>query len=71
MERYNRTQICAHLRSKNMYMNQDPSHLEHHTSDISEIFWCNLTMQPCGPDDRLCDSDSCREGRECFKNILG
>jgi hypothetical protein len=70
MERYDKTKVCAQLRSKNMYANTDPAHIAANPMPSTEIFWCNLTMQVCGPDDSLCDSDTCVKGRWCYRSIL-
>lgn len=70
MADYDRLKICAHLRSKQMYSYVDPAHKAHSTSSLTEIFWCNLTMTGVGPDEVLCDSDRCCQGRWCYRSVL-
>lgn len=72
MANYNRAELCVNLRSKNMYTDVDsePDRVRGDSTDMTEIFWCIRTMQAFGPDDRLCDADTCRPGRECFKGLL-
>ena len=72
MSGYDRTKLCAHLRSKNMYYANDEGHASgQDTSGLTELFWCNRTMKNCGPDDRLCDCNTCVPGRTCFYSIFG
>ncbi|MGI8907258.1 MAG: hypothetical protein ACR2IE_12295 [Candidatus Sumerlaeaceae bacterium] len=70
MADYDRTTSCSLLRSKNMYAHVDPAHRAHSTSEITEPFWCNLTMTNIGPDEKLCDETQCCKGRWCYRNIL-
>lgn len=70
MATYDRNTVCSLLCSKNMYTMMDPNHKKHAASELTEIFWCNLTQTNLGPDDRLCDETKCCEGRWCYKNIL-
>lgn len=70
MSSYDRTRLCAHLRSKQLYSHVDPAHRANSTSSLTEVFWCNHTMGSVGPDEVLCDSDTCCEGRWCFRSIL-
>ncbi len=32
-------------------------------------FWCMVTCEPIGPDDELCDPESCRAGRACHEGL--
>jgi len=70
MANYDPHSVCSLLRSKNMYAYVDPAHRANGASELSEIFWCNLTMTNLGPDERLCDEQKCCEGRWCYRNRL-
>lgn len=70
MADYELTEICAFLRSKQMYAKSDPAHRAHSTTSLTEVFWCNFTMASVGPDERLCDSDRCCKGRWCWHDPL-
>ncbi len=67
---YDRTKMCAHLRSKNMYTDPDPEAAENTPSDQAQNFWCNLTMRNLGPDDVLCDTGRCCAERWCYRSIF-
>lgn len=65
-----RISCCSMLRSKNMYAHVDPAHRANSTSELTEMFWCNLTMNNIGPDEKLCDTDKCCKGRWCYRGVL-
>lgn len=69
MEIHDRTKICAHLRSKDMYTSPG-TRAGNAPTDLGEVFWCNLTMKNIGPDDCLCDAQRCVAGRGCFASIF-
>ena len=48
----------------------DPDRQRGDSTEMTEIFWCNQTMTPHGPDDRVCDADSWPAGRGCFRGIF-
>lgn len=65
---------CAYLRSKNMYVSgvYEPGDVHGQgTSEMSEVFWCNQTMRPTGPDGDFAEPESCCAGRGCFRDRLG
>lgn len=72
MTRYDRTALCVHLRSKNMYTDVDsePGRPRDTSTEMTEVFWCVRTMNLCGPDDCLAGSEACRRGRACFEGLL-
>lgn len=72
MTKYDRTALCIHLRSKNMYTDVDsePDRPRDMSTQLTEVFWCVRTMHPCGPDDSLAGADVCRRGRSCFEGLL-
>jgi hypothetical protein len=71
MADYDRTKICSHLRSKNMYFANDAGHAcGTDTTDLTEVFWCTVTMRNCGPDDHMCDCTKCIPGRACFRSVF-
>ena len=70
MSYYNRTEVCAHLRSKQLYSPSDTAHRAQSTSSRTEVFWCSRTMSSTGPDEVLCDVDTCCPGRWCYRSVL-
>jgi hypothetical protein len=70
MSDFNRATTCSRLRCKNMYAYVDPEHRANSTSEMTQQYWCNLTMTNLGPDERLCDNEACCKGRWCYANAL-
>lgn len=57
---------CRHLRSKGMYINVGCSPGEEIVGDGH--FWCNRNQRHMGPDDCLCNGDTCRDmSRSCYE----
>lgn len=59
-----RTAMCKHLRSKEMYYTVVGRTQENYES---AIFWCNKTLGDVGPDGTSCDLEDCLRSRGCFE----
>lgn len=59
--------VCCCLRWKGMFIGADPDPSIPHTRD--GFFWCRHTMNCLGPDGRVADEESCRDGRRCFERL--
>ena len=58
---------CARLRWKGMFVDAEPDPDVRNTRD--GFFWCSLTMTCLGPDGRVADEESCRQGRVCHEEL--
>lgn len=57
---------CRHLLSKGLYLNAGLPAGEEVAGDGN--FWCGRNQRTYGPDDQLCDGDSCRDAtRSCYE----
>jgi hypothetical protein len=56
---------CVRLCCKSMFYRTDERPGLLHTSD-TQTYWCNLTMDPQGPDDGRANPNVCQSGRSCF-----
>jgi hypothetical protein len=56
---------CAQLRCKSMMYREDERPGLLHQSD-TQTYWCYLTMDPCGPDNRYATPRVCQPGRKCY-----
>lgn len=57
---------CRHLRSKGMYINAGLDPENHITGDGH--FWCNRNQRSYGPDDHICNGETCRDmSRHCYE----
>jgi len=56
---------CVQLRCKSMYCRDDerPGKLHHSNT---QVYWCNLTQDPHGPDDAEATVPTCQPGRGCY-----
>lgn len=58
--------LCRYLRAKvTGAPHNDKRALYALREDATAVFWCLLTMSPCGPDDGLVHVRRCGAGREC------
>ena len=57
---------CVRLRCKSMTYRPDERPGLLHFSD-TQVFWCNITLDPVGPDERQATPRVCQPGRECFQ----
>ena len=61
--------VCKFLRSKNSFgMNEGGGAGWSGISDPNATIWCNLTMGPVGPDNKLVSPESCTNKRRCFRD---
>ena len=62
-------EVCCSLRNKQLfYDTDDHDRLDpHHPNEVHGPFWCTLTQSVLGPDGKVADVDSCRNGRTCCK----
>lgn len=58
---------CARLRWKGMFVDAEPDPSIPNTRD--GFFWCSLTMNCLGPDGRVAEEESCRQGRVCHEEL--
>jgi hypothetical protein len=58
-------ECCVQLRCKSMYYRPDERPGKLHFSD-TQIYWCDLTHDPQGPDRESADPTVCQPGRGCF-----
>ena len=57
---------CRHLLSKGLYINAGLPPGEEVTGDGN--FWCGKNQTTYGPDDQLCDGESCTNpARSCYE----
>jgi hypothetical protein len=56
---------CVRLCCKSMSYRDDERPGLLHFSD-TQPYWCNITMDPCGPDHRHASPKVCQPGRDCF-----
>lgn len=56
---------CVHLICKSMTYRADERPGLLHFSD-TQLYKCNLTMDPLGPDDVYANPKVCQPGRSCF-----
>lgn len=57
---------CRHLQSKGMYINAGLPPGEEIVGDGH--FWCGINQESQGPDQQLCDGESCRDAtRSCYE----
>jgi hypothetical protein len=56
---------CVRLRCKSMYYREDERPGKLHVSD-TQWYWCNLTQDPDGPDNRDAHPRTCQPGRGCY-----
>jgi hypothetical protein len=56
---------CVRLCCKSMTYREDERPGLLHFSD-TQLYWCNVTMDPLGPDDRAATPKVCQPGRTCF-----
>jgi hypothetical protein len=56
---------CVRLCCKSMMYRDDERPGLLHWSD-TQLYWCNVTMDPIGPDARHATPKVCQPGRECF-----
>lgn len=56
---------CVRLCCKSMTYRDDERPGMLHFSD-TQTYWCNITMDPEGPDRRHADPRVCQPGRGCF-----
>jgi hypothetical protein len=57
---------CTRLACKSMTYRVDERPGLLHFSD-TQIYWCNLTLEPVGPDDGAATPKVCQPGRVCFQ----
>ena len=61
---------CRHLQSKGMYVNAGlpPGEEAAADDDIYGDFWCGRNQMVYGPDDQLCNGETCRDAtRSCYE----
>ncbi len=58
------TPCCVHLRSKTMFCRADERPGLLHASDAI-TYWCHLTNEDLGPDERAASHAACQPGRSC------
>ena len=58
---------CVLLRCKSMAYRPDERPGRLHWSD-TQTYWCDVTMDPAGPDDAHCSPKLCQPGRPCFRS---
>jgi hypothetical protein len=58
------TPCCARLACKSMTYRPDERPGLLHYSD-TQVYWCNVTMDPLGPDARAANPKLCQPGRRC------
>ena len=56
---------CVRLCCKSMTYRPDERPGLLHTSD-TQLYWCNITMDPLGPDDGHAHPKHCQPGRACY-----
>ena len=56
---------CVRLCCKSMTYRDDERPGLLHWSD-TQLYWCNQTMDPLGPDERDANPKVCQPGRACF-----
>jgi hypothetical protein len=56
---------CVRLCCKSMMYRPDERPGLLHTSD-TQLYWCNITMDPLGPDDGQAHPQQCQPGRPCY-----
>ncbi len=56
---------CVRLCCKSMTYRPDERPGLLHFSD-TQLYWCNITLDPLGPDERSATPKVCQPGRECF-----
>ncbi len=56
---------CVRLCCKSMMYRSDERPGLLHYSD-TQPYWCNITMDPCGPDNAHVSPRVCQPGRSCF-----
>ena len=56
---------CVRLCCKSMTYREDERPGLLHFSD-TQLYWCNITLDPMGPDSRHTSPKVCQPGRECF-----
>ncbi|MEX0611746.1 MAG: hypothetical protein WD738_14465 [Pirellulales bacterium] len=57
---------CVRLACKSMTYRQDERPGLLHFSD-TQLYWCNITLDPVGPDQRDASPKLCQPGRACFQ----
>ena len=57
---------CVRLACKSMTYRDDERPGLLHYSD-TQPYWCIVTMDPCGPDERDANPKLCQPGRDCFR----
>lgn len=63
--------ICRHLRTKSLYIDSTPEEAfaERAGEETSQChFWCNLTQNVVGVDDRPAHKNVCKAGRPCYED---
>jgi hypothetical protein len=63
--------ICAEIRSKKYFRLTAPPQSSDDIVDNANDCWCNRTCDRVGPDGDGVHPDDCREGRSCFRSVLG
>jgi hypothetical protein len=58
---------CVRLACKSMTYRPDERPGLLHYSD-TQVYWCNVTMDPLGPDVRAATPKLCQAGRSCFES---
>ena len=57
---------CMRLCCKTIYFRTDERPGRLHFSD-TQMYWCDATMDPHGPDDRFANPKVCQPGRLCYR----
>jgi hypothetical protein len=57
---------CTRLACKSMTYRPDERPGLLHFSD-TQLYWCNITLDPLGPDAHAANPKLCQPGRECFQ----
>jgi hypothetical protein len=60
------TPCCVRLACKSMTYRSDERPGLLHFSD-TQLYWCNITLDPLGPDERTANPRLCQPGRACFQ----
>jgi hypothetical protein len=60
-------EVCRCLRSKEMFVHDEPGWTIRDSS--SGIFWCMYTQTCIGPDGQIAGPDHCVAGRSCHETL--
>ena len=60
------TPCCVRLACKSMTYRPDERPGLLHFSD-TQLYWCNITLDPLGPDAHAANPKLCQPGRSCFR----